>query len=114
MPDRLNIKPETLDYFVKVFIPALAAICIKIAVEMKYKRVNLMSAFLSLVIGVLTAYITGSFILDRFPEYSTMVIALIAITSEKIAYWLIFKFNIDLLLNSITEAFKAWITKLIK
>lgn len=114
MPERFKIHPEIIDYIAKVILPALAAISIKIAIEMKYKKISLMSAFLSLIIGVLTAYITGGVILKEFPEYPSIAISLVAISSEKIAHWFIFKLNLNVTLDKILEAFTEMIIKMLK
>ena len=114
MPERFKIHPEIIDYIAKVILPALAAISIKIALEMKYKKISLMSAFLSLVIGVLTASLTGSFILKEFPDHATIIISLVAISSEKITHWFIFKVNINITLDRLWEAFTEVLIKMIK
>ena len=114
MPNNYDIKPETITYIIKVIIPALAAVCIKIAVEMKFKRVSVLSAFLSLIIGILTAYLAGDVVLRATAHYSSIAIAVIAITSEKIAYWLIFKFNIDYILDAMSTAIGEKIKRFFK
>ena len=80
----------------KIIIPALVAISLKLAVQSKKIKISFFNGFASVVIGVGSAYITSSWVMESFEDkYVPIVIACITISGEKIAEWLIFKFNFD-------------------
>ena len=96
----------------KVIIPALVAVSVGIAVRMKRKRVSIMSAFTSYVIGIGFAFLFGFVVMEEIKEtWVPVVIGTIAITGEKVGYWLIFRFKFDALGDALLEALKNWINK---
>lgn len=106
-----EFKKEVFDLFVKVLIPAVVAVGIKLAIQMKTDKVTIMSAFASLVIGVGFAFLSAGVIRESFNEsWQTIVIGLVAIVGEKVGYWLIYKFKFDkigeALIESVIKAFK--------
>lgn len=106
-----DYKNEFLTLFIKIILPAIIAVGIKIAVQMKNSKVTVLSAVTSLVIGVGFAVLSAGVIRQSIPEvWQPVVIAVIAIVGEKIGYWLIYKFNFD----KIGEAIINTLIKLIK
>ena len=94
----------------KVIIPALVAVSVGIAVKMKQKRISILSAVTSYVIGVGFAFIFGFVIIEGVQEqWVPILIGTIAITGEKVGYWLIFKFKFDTLGDALIEVLKRWL-----
>ncbi len=97
MLDRLKQIPEEwINFFVKVVLASLLAISIKIAVQMKKEKITIISAILSVIIGVSTAALCGSLIIHVFSSYWVPVVSgVITIIGEKIANYLIYTFKVD-------------------
>ncbi len=103
--DVLKQMPEEwINFIVKVLLASLLAISIKIATQMKKEKVTFMSACLSIVIGVSTAALLGGLILHVFSSYWVPVVSgVVTIIGEKIANWLIYKWNVDKLMEDILK-----------
>lgn len=99
-----RIPHELKDLMVKIIIPSLVAISIQLAVKIKKQKVSFFNALMSVIIGVGCAYLSSGLILSYF-EDSTLPIACITIIGEKVAYWLIYKFNFDLVGDSLINHF---------
>lgn len=114
MPDRL-LQNELYQFFIKILFPAFLAVGVKIAIEMKKtkSKVTLLNVMLSLLIGVGGAYLSSSWVLATFDkEYISIIIALIAILSDKIGEFLIYKMNIDIFLTAVIDGFFDYIINL--
>lgn len=93
---------------VKILIPALVAVGIKLAIQSKSTRMTWFSAITSVIAGVGFAYVFSDVVLTKVAhEYTTAVTALIAISGERIGYWFIYKFNVEGILESWVKAKKA-------
>lgn len=112
MPERLRyiadnlkqIPEEWLNFIVKVLLASLLAISIKIATQMKKEKVTLLSAILSIVIGVSTAALCGGLILHIFSSYWVPVVSgVVTIIGEKIANYLIYTFKVDKLIEDLLK-----------
>ena len=65
-----------------------------------------------MIIGVGTAYLSSGLVLKPpRNEWLAIVIAVIAILSEKIGEFLIYKFNVDIFLSAIIDVVLSTITK---
>ena len=98
MPERFfkSIPEEVWTWILKILIPALIGIVISISIKMQKKRVKFIQIFLSVVIGVGTAYLTGTWILNTFrDDIAPIIIAVVTMLGEKIGYWLVYKFEVD-------------------
>lgn len=103
-----KISDETWNWICKVLLPALAAMTISVATQMKNKTANWLTTSTSVVIGLCTAYIFGYFIIDYFSAHtSPIMIAAIAMCGEKISYWLLYNFNFDVIGEAIVSAIKS-------
>lgn len=92
--------------FVKVLIPALVAVSIKLAITGRKKSISVFSVFTSIITGVGFAYLFSPIILNRISEdYIPLMIALVSISGEKIGTWLIFKLNLDTLIEALIEKY---------
>lgn len=116
MPERI-INNELYVFLTKIIFPAFLAVGVKIAIEMKKNKtkISFFNIFLSMVIGVGGAYFSSSAVLKNCsPENVPIIIALIAITSEKIGEFLIYKLNVDLFLTAIFEGLFEYLSNIFK
>ncbi len=107
MPEKTFLT-ELYEFSLKILLPAFVGIGIKAAIEMKKTntRVSAWNVFLSLIIGVGGAYISSDWVISIIDEnWTSTVIALIAITSDKIGEFFIYKFNVDAFLTAVTDSF---------
>lgn len=87
----------------KLLFPAIIGVGIKLAIEMKKDKtkVSLVNVCLSLFTGVGTTYLLSDLIKSEIPgNYQPIAIAFIAIISDKIAEFVIYKLNIDTFLTA--------------
>jgi hypothetical protein len=112
MPERLKQIPDEIWNFIFKTLPfAMAAIAISVAVQVKNKTATFLGVFLSVVIGISCAWITGGFINAHFSTSSApIIIGVVTIAGEKTGYWLVYKFNFDL----IGQAFIDYVLTLLK
>lgn len=116
MPDKFA-NSEVYIFITKIIFPAFLAVGVKLAIEMKKSetKISLFNIALSMLIGVGGAYISSGLVQKQCDEeYIPVVIALIAITSEKIGGFLIFKLDIELFLTAIVETFFDAVLKIRK
>jgi ABC-type uncharacterized transport system permease subunit len=75
---------------------ALAAIVVKISIQLKRKKATVLGVITSLIVGLGAAYIFGGLVdsLTTNQGARNVAIAFIAIASEKIAEFLIFDMNV--------------------
>jgi hypothetical protein len=113
MPDRI-LNAEFYQFITKVLIPAIIGISLKLSIQMRRTKLSFINVFLSYATGITTAYIFSSIINIHVPEnYRSIFIAIIAISSEKIGEFLVYKFRVDDFLAAILDAFKQVIIKMI-
>ena len=113
MPDKI-LQNEFYIFLTKIKFPAILAVGVKIAIEMKKNnfKVSFFNICLSMLIGVGGAYSSSDFVIKNVSQdYISVVIALIAITSEKIGEFLIYKLNVDLFLTAFIDSFITILTK---
>lgn len=101
-----KIEEEIRSLLVKVFIPSLVAISVKLAITMRKQSMTIFNIVSSVVIGVGSAYLFSGFIFKHFTdETATLMIAMVTISGEKIGNWLIYKFNVDLFIQALIEKY---------
>lgn len=106
--DELNI----LLTKVGLLFPAFLAIMMKLAIDVKRSRFKVINAMVSIFTGVGSAYIASPYILKTFDnDKYPIIIAIIAIASEKFIEWLMLKLEdiklFDTLFTIITNYFKS-------
>lgn len=107
-------KPDWISLFFKIFIPASIGISIKLAVQSKKEKMTPLKVILSYITGIGGAYLAYHVIKNNVDEnLMPLTIAIVSISTEKIAEYLIYKWNIDYFLTSIIEAIRQFIIKLI-
>lgn len=98
---------ELKTWLSKILLTSLAAMSVKLAFESKKRAISYFSAASSIIIGLGTAYIASDYILSTVePKYVSITTAVITISSEKICFYIIYKFNIDTFFQVFIESFK--------
>lgn len=113
MPERLKqiIPPEIWSFIVKALPVSLAALAISISVQIKNKTATVINVILSIVSGIACSYLTAPFVFDSFGKGAApIILGVVTITGEKVAYWLIYEFKVDKLMESVLK----WAVKKIK
>lgn len=116
MPDKI-LNSEFYIFLTKIIFPAFLAVGIKIAIEMKKtkSRVSFLNIALSMLIGVGGAWLSSDTVLANCgPAKVPIVIALIAITSEKIGDFVIYKLNVDGFLTAVVDGFFEYLINIFK
>lgn len=82
--------------FFKIFIPAFVTVSIKLAIEAKNKTLSYTTVIGSFVTGMGSAYLFGDYVLTNFShEWQPLVIAVIAISGDKIGGYVMERLHID-------------------
>ena len=97
MPERLRqIPDEVWNFIIKTLPFSLAALAISISIQIKNNTASWLNSILSIIIGVSCAWITGTYINQHFSSSTApIIIGVVTIAGEKVAYWLIYKFEFD-------------------
>ena len=110
MIDKINQFEEQIAFFFKVIVPSFLGVSIKIATQMKTKKISILQGLISYVVGISLAVLCAPVITDSVPpRYVALLIGLVAITADKISEYLIYKFNVDIFLTSIFESLRLGI-----
>lgn len=97
---------ELKNLLVKIFIPALTAVSMKIAIDSRKKTITIFNIITSVIVGVGMAYLFSGVILSTFSDdMMPLMVGLVAISGEKIGNWLIYKFNIDTFIEALIEKY---------
>mgnify|MGYP003648167018 CR=1 FL=1 len=109
-----NIPEEIINFFYKIFIPSFIAISIKVATQIKKEKMTMTRVVLSFVTGIGCAYFVYPFV-DKHIEnaYLPLIVGVVSISGEKIAEYLIYKFNVDYFLQAVIDSVREMIVKLI-
>jgi len=105
---------EALAFLTKIIFPAFIGVGIKIAIEMRKNKTkaSLFNVTMSMFVGVGGAYLSNGLVQAIFSyEYVSIVVAIIAILTDKIAEFLIYKFNVDVFLSALADTLLDTINK---
>ncbi len=106
--EEIRIAEELRSLLVKVIIPSIVAVSIKIAIASRKNQITVFNVVTSFVIGVGVAYLSSGLIISSFSDdWVPLMIALVTISGDKIGSWIIYKLNIDYLVD-------AWLDALVK
>lgn len=96
-----NFLNEMSKFFFKIFIPAFVAISIKIATQIKREEMNFTKIIISFIVGVGCAYFIFPFIQGSSvnTKYTPILVGVVAMSGEKIAEYIIYKWDIDKIFN---------------
>ncbi len=101
-----KLSEEVQNLLVKIIIPSLVAVSIKIAISSRKTGMTTFNVITSIVIGVGSAYLFSGLIISNFSDdYIPLMIALVTITGEKIGNWIIYRLNIDSFIEALIEKF---------
>ena len=104
MQKQIDYITEFYEFFLKVLLPVVAAISIKVAVQIKNEGVNYTRIIISFVSGLGCAYLFFPLIEKNIEkDYFPLLIGLIAISGEKITEWVVYKFKVDVFLSTLAE-----------
>lgn len=111
-----SFSEEIVNLITKVLIPAFIAVSISLAVEMKKRgRLSFLNIILSYVIGIGFAYLAGFSVYEHLSDgIAIIVIAVVAISGDKLGNWFVYKFRIDDILSALLDALKKWLLKWFK
>lgn len=114
MPEKY-LNSELAQFFFKIILPAVIGVSVKLAIQMKMEKTKItaINVFLSLLIGVGSAYLVSDLIKHYFEDKEVVaVVAITAILSEKLGQFIIYKVNIDLFITALIDGFFDYILKL--
>jgi hypothetical protein len=98
-----KINDETQTWFIKIIIPALVAVSIKIALHAKKTKLSMAQVVVSFVSGIGSAYLFGDYVMSSYThQWQPLIIAVVAISGEKIGYY-IMTLNIDSIMGILTK-----------
>lgn len=97
-------------FFIKIFVPAVVGVSIKLATQVKKEKMTFLRVVISFVTGVGGAYFIYPFVDNN--EFLPLIIGIVSISAEKIMEFLIYKWNIDYFLTSLMEALRHMIIKI--
>lgn len=92
---------------IKILIPSLVAISIKLAIQSKRKSLSLFNVVTSMIIGIGSAYLSSDAIIATVSfHYVPIAIAMVTISGEKIGLYLIYKINVESFIEMVLERMK--------
>jgi len=92
---------------VKILIPAVVGVGINIAVTSRKKTMSVFNIITSLITGVGMAWLLSGIVIHNFSDvWQPPLIALVAISGEKIANWIIYKWDVDKLIESLIDWYR--------
>ena len=104
---------ENGSLIIKTIITAIMASGVGLAVKkLSGRKITLLTAVLSMFIGVSVAYVFHDLIYSNVDkDWRIVVISLLSISGEKIGNYLIFQFNVNIILDAIQETFLNFLKK---
>lgn len=91
-------------WIVKILLPSLVAVSIKLAIQSKKSDISWFSIITSFVTGIGSAYICSDMVISTVAhEYVPIAIAIITISGEKIGFWVVYKFNVESILEGLLD-----------
>lgn len=93
-----TIVEQLTTFFFKIFIPAFIAISIKIATQVKREKMKFTRVVLSFIVGIGCAYFIFPFVEGK---WTPLIVGVVAMSGEKIAEFIIYKWDIDTILKAL-------------
>jgi hypothetical protein len=91
----------------KIFMPAMVALSIKLAIQNGKKKVTIFQVISSFITGIGSAYLFSELVMSEVtPEYIPLVIAVITISGEKIGHYLVYKLDVENVIKMLVEKYK--------
>ena len=99
---------EAKAFVIKIIIPALVAVSMKIAIMNKKTKVTIFQVTTSFITGIGSAYLFSGVIMESFSaKYIPLIVAVVTISGEKIGYWVVYKLNVEQLLENFINKYKV-------
>lgn len=97
-----NFWEEAAAFFFKILLPPIVGISIKIAIKMEKERLTIKRIIIAFIVGVGVTWLCSPVVVDAVSEkYSAMILGVIAISSDKIAEYFMYKFNVDGMISTL-------------
>lgn len=91
-------------WIVKILLPAIVVITIKLTLQAKKQVVSWFSIISSFAIGIGTAYIFADYVMESLDhKYVSIAIAVLSISGERIWIWFVYKFNVESILEGLLD-----------
>jgi hypothetical protein len=101
-----NISDEFKSWILKPLVWAMLAISVKLAVQSKREKITIGIVITSFFAGVGSAWLFADYVtLNYHHEYQPLIIAMIAISGEKIVEYVLYKINFQALLDLVLKIF---------
>lgn len=102
------LSEETKAFLIKIIIPALVALSIKIAIQSQQKKVSLFQIISSFITGIGSAYLCSDLVMTYLThQWVPLAIAVVVLSGEKIGYYLIYKFNVEGIMDRFVKKYTA-------
>ena len=101
-----NISDEFKSWILKPLVWAMLAISVKLAVQSKREKITIGIVITSFLAGVGSAWLFADYVtLNYEHQYQPLIIAMIAISGEKIFEYILYKINFQALLDLVFKIF---------
>jgi len=95
---------ELKAFFVKLLLPALMGLSIKLAILSRKENLTIKKVLISFVCGIGAAYLFYPFVIDSVSEHwLPLVIAVITISGEKIGTYALYKLKVEDIFDFLTR-----------
>jgi hypothetical protein len=103
-----NLSDEVKSWIFKPLIWAMLAISVKLAVQAKRQKITIGIVLTAFLAGIGSAWIFADYVMMNYShQYQPMIIAVIAISGEKIVEYILYRINFQVLLDSLIKIFNA-------
>ncbi len=103
-----NVSEEIKSWIVKPLIWAMLAISVKLAVQSKRQKITVGIVITSFLAGIGSAWIFADYVMLNYShQYQPMIIAVIAISGEKIVEYILYRVNFQELLDALMRIFNS-------
>lgn len=103
-----SVSEEIKSWIVKPLIWAMLAISVKLAVQSKRQKITVGIVITSFLAGIGSAWIFADYVILNYShQYQPMIIAVIAISGEKIVEYILYKVNFQALLDALMKIFNS-------
>ena len=103
-----NVSDEIKSWVLKPLVWAMMAVSVKLAVQSKKEKLTMGIVVTSFMAGVGSAWLFADYITMNYShQYQPLIIAIIAISGDKIVEYFLYKINFQQLLDSLIKIFNS-------